>query len=66
MGIKDFEINFYLIRESKRISCQRKKEIFITFLYEIEELFLIAPDYKNSSEQENAKKLYKKIKDFLN
>ncbi|VMZ40177.1 Uncharacterised protein [Streptococcus pneumoniae] len=39
MGINDFEANFNLIRESQKISCQRKKELFITFLREIDEVF---------------------------
>lgn len=66
MGIKDFELNFEMIKESKKISCERKKTLFLTFLWQIEEIFFNSPNYKNTPEKEAAENLYSRIKNYLN
>lgn len=66
MGIKEFEINFEVIQGSKKISCERKKELFVNFLNEIDEIFFKTSDYKNLPEQSDAKNLYSRIQNYLN
>lgn len=66
MGINDFEANFNLIRESQKISCQRKKELFITFLREIDEVFLKNPEDISSLELKHAEIVYCQIENYLN
>lgn len=66
MGIKDFELNFEMIQGSKKISCERKKELFQNFLNEIEMIFFHSCEYHNSPEKESAENLYYRIKNYLN
>lgn len=66
MGIKDFELNFEMIQGSKKISCERKRELFQNFLNEIEMIFFHSSEYNNSPEKESAENLYSQIKNYLN
>lgn len=66
MGIKDFEINFKIILESKTMSRERKKELLLTFLDAIDEIFLKEPDSISLTELKRAENLYSQIQHYLN
>lgn len=65
MRIKDFEVNFKVIRKSQGISCQRKKELFITFLLEIEEVYFKEPEKICPIELQLAEIVYREIQEYL-